>query len=999
MKILLRTFLLFFCCLCCASGARALDPGRSLKQYQHKRWTREDGAPQPIAALAQTPDGYLWIGADTGLYRFDGVTFEPVDIGSSASIANNITSLFTSRSGDLWVAALNGRLVRIHRNRVEVLTPPGLVGPIWSLAEERSGAIWIRTGDFRKPIARYAGGRWTWMNEHFGLPIGMGNSGPAVASDGTVWLMNDNHLLFLRPGARKFEDSKRTVALYPGFATDARGRLWFSDAKLGTGLMPSPASDEQGMVAPLYPAVAKSAERYILFDREGSLWGTTQQGGIFRVRMTGSETGKEEVFTAADGLSADTSEPILEDREGNIWVGTANGLDRFRATNVVVETSIPSQSAYVVFTDSRGIVYIIAGDAVYRVRPGGVPEKIFHSPDTSPLCEGADGNVWISPDHLVSREGKVIKVATPAGRFHFLDCVQTRANGIWFSLLNHGFYRYFQRRWQHFSAEEAGIQPAYMVADREGRILVSQSRGNLERIDPPHRQLLWAAKDIPDADVRTLYQGKGDPIIGGGWGLARIHRDRVQMLRAHYSWLKGVEGLVETPEGQTWILGSEGLARVSSAALADAFDNPARRLDVLILNFRDGLPPTAPFYPKNSATRGGDGRLWFATNGALVWVDPAHLSQNSLPPSVTIRALVANGKHYRDPASVRLPSGSSNVEIDYTALSLSVPERVQFRYRLEGVDAGWVGPDARRNAFYTRLGPGTYRFTVIASNNDGVWNREGATLEFVIPPTFLQSNVFLLLCILVLGGAIWLLYSLRMKQVATRTRAGLEVKLAERERIARELHDTLLQGFQGLVLRFQSVANRLPKEEPLRPEMDQALDRAEAVLVEGRDRVRELRTATGDLTQHLIAIADNLAVDWPASFNLTIEGTPRALHPAVSDEIRQIGEEAIHNAFRHARARSIEVVLTYRTRELYLNLRDDGIGLPADVIATGGRDGHFGLVGLRERARRIGGTVTISSGANAGTEITLSVPGASAYIGKRLPWTWQKRLRKAKPEV
>jgi signal transduction histidine kinase len=485
-----------------------------------------------------------------------------------------------------------------------------------------------------------------------------------------------------------------------------------------------------------------------------------------------------------------------------------------------------------------------------------------------------------------------------------------------------------------------------------------------------------------------LYQGNGDVLIGSASGLARIHKGRIQVLRAHYPWLKDVTGIVETPQGETWVLASRGIARLSSRDLAAAFEDSGHPLQPVIFDSKDGLLPFSPFYPDNSAVRGGDGRLWFVTPEGIVWIDPAHLARNTLPPPVLIRALTAHGQRYIDPHNLTVAAGVSGIEIDYTAPSLSIPERVRFRYRLAGVDADWIDPGTRRQAFYTNLGPGTYRFQVIAVNNDGVWNRAGARLTITIPPTFLQSIWFKLLCALVLGGLLWLALSLHLRRVATRLQAGLEVRLAERERIARELHDTLLQGFQGLVMRFQGIANRIPSDQPLRTLVDQALDRADTVLVDGRNRVHELRTATdaGNLEQSLIAAAGECTADPSARFALTVEGRQRTLHPIVREEIQRIGAEAIRNAFQHARGTRVDVTIAYHVFELRLDVRDDGVGLPSDVARTGKREGHFGLTGMRERAARIGGALTIVSREGAGTEVLLSIPGRGAYVAQHRRW-------------
>jgi signal transduction histidine kinase len=383
-----------------------------------------------------------------------------------------------------------------------------------------------------------------------------------------------------------------------------------------------------------------------------------------------------------------------------------------------------------------------------------------------------------------------------------------------------------------------------------------------------------------------------------------------------------------------------------------------------------------------AAALGGDGRIWFVTVAGMVWIDPAHLTRNRLPPPVAINRLSTPDVAYRDPTEVALPEGTSRVEIGYTALSLSVPERVRFRYRLEGVDENWVDPGTHREASYANLGPGHYRFQVIASNNDGVWNREGAAIEFHIPPTFLQSTWFSLLCGVAALLLLWAVYSFRTRQLTARVRDRLGAQMAERERIARELHDTLLQGFQGLVLRFQAVANRMSPDGPLRTSLDQSLEQAEAVLTEGRRRVSDLRFADEDedLAEAIIRVAAKPGAG--PVMPVTVEGKVRALRPIVREELLRIAEEAIRNARQHSGATRIEVALVYG-RQLQLGVRDDGSGIPAHVIEMQHRPGHFGLAGMRERAERAGGKLTLASRPREGTEVTVVVPGRLAYLTSR----------------
>jgi signal transduction histidine kinase len=432
--------------------------------------------------------------------------------------------------------------------------------------------------------------------------------------------------------------------------------------------------------------------------------------------------------------------------------------------------------------------------------------------------------------------------------------------------------------------------------------------------------------------------------------------------------------------GETWVYTRDGLTRLRTEDLERAFREPSLRIPVRTFGFLDGLIDSNSVRPPRALVRGGDGRLWGATATGIVWIDPAHLVSNPLPPRIAIRSIQTDRRRYRDPASLSLPAGSANVAVEFAVLSLTMPERVRVRYRLEGQDDRWIDPGLRRQAFYTNLGPGRYRFHVIAANESGVWNRRGATVEFTIAPTFVQSVGFKLLLALLVAALLAGAYAVRLRQVTARLQSWFDIRVAERERIARELHDTLLQGFQGLLLHFKAAANRVA-EPKSRQSLEGAIERAQQVLIEGRDRVRDLRAEPHhqELADALLQLTSAEAGEDGPRIRLTQEGASRPLHPLVRAELERIVEEAVRNAVAHARASSIEILLIWGRRELKLAVRDDGVGLPAPVLSLGRRDGHFGLVGMRERAVRIGGTLHVTSGASGGTEVALVVPGQGAY--------------------
>ena len=396
-------------------------------------------------------------------------------------------------------------------------------------------------------------------------------------------------------------------------------------------------------------------------------------------------------------------------------------------------------------------------------------------------------------------------------------------------------------------------------------------------------------------------------------------------------------------------------------------------------------------------------RLWVLTSEGLGYLNlNLHVSRNAVPPLVQIETFTPDGKTETASRGIALPKLTHNLQIDYTAFSLTVPERVQFRYKLEGVDKDWQPVTTRRQATYTDPPPGKLRFLVKASNNDGVWNEAGAMLDFSIAPAYYQTHWFQAACILAFLASLWGLYRLRLRQVAhqmtNQFNLRLEERVGERTRIARELHDTLLQSFHGLLFELQAARNLFVRrpEDAIRT-LDGAIGGAEAAIAEGRDAIQDLRAGSDvrfDLAHLLRAAGKELSdAQVPhgnlAAFRLTVEGSPHALPPILQDELYRIGREVLRNAFRHARAKRIELEIRYGAEELRLRIRDDGIGIDPKVLNAGARPGHWGLQGVRERVKLAGAHVDFWSEAGAGTEVQIKVPGAVAYATRRTTNTFR----------
>ncbi|MBT2744903.1 MULTISPECIES: triple tyrosine motif-containing protein [unclassified Lysobacter] len=629
---------------------------------------------------------------------------------------------------------------------------------------------------------------------------------------------------------------------------------------------------------------------------------------------------------------------------------------------------------------------VSADGRLYGVR-NGVLETIADAGEDgiAGLAATDDGTVWLASAHhlLRWRNGRMAAVLPPenAGSAVVTLMASDGNHGVLAMHEGHGLFRHDGTQWHGIGIGALrALHATALLRARDGAVWIGYPANALTRWDGTARRDFSAHEGLNVGTVTALADSAAGLLVAGESGLALLHEGRFHPLRASRpELLHGITGIVETARGELWLNGVRGVVRIERDALRRALANRDEPLSLRLFDFDDGLPGVAQQAPiSSSAELARDGRIWFATNQGLAVIDPHNLHSNPIAPPVTVRALAANRRQYGAIAGMRLPKGTSDLRIDYTALSLSMPERVQLRYRLSGVDRHWQDAGNRRQAFYTNLGPGDYRFQVIAANDSGVWNEQGATLGFSIEPRFTQTWWFSALCVLVGAGLLFALYLLRLRQIAEGVHVRLEERHQERERIARELHDTLLQGIQGLVLRFQAIANRLPQEDPTRTAMEQALDRADDVIAEGRDRVSDLRasmTTTPDLAEAFGRLGVELAESHPAGFQVLVEGRLPVIDPVVRDEIYWIGHEVLTNAFRHAKASSIEVEISAAKESLSFRFRDDGRGIGQNVApGTTEKSGHWGLRGIRERAQGIGAELGLWSREAVGTEVELVVP-------------------------
>lgn len=984
-------------CMLSGIGAHATGHEPSFSDLHHTAWRGDDGAPADIVAMAQTPDGFLWLGTGGGLFRFDGMRFELVDTVSGKDLrAGSVSALLATPAGQLFIGhRLDGGVsILDHRGITHYPSPKGLLNA-WAFAVDPQGTVW---GAFTRGVARFQDGTWQPYKLD-GEPIVARTV--LVDREGNVWVTARTGAFVLAKGASAFQRVEADLPSSPALFQAPDGSVWATDVvrQRLTALV----RDGTRFVAAQDPAhrpMPATGNRH-WFDSYGATWIRTGEG---LVRMTGSRPSMDS-FGIPQGLTG-AVHCLLEDREGNVWIGTAGGLDRFRPRDLrqvelgrnlgSVGVAAAEGGQVWATTELGGLVRV--GDSVKTFLAVGERATHLHRDRNAEIWIGTRDKLW-----RIDRSDRPVQVPRPdaseLGRgvadrpVHAI--ARDRSGGLWLSTIVMGTYRRVADEWVRVP-DPLGTLVSSMGNDSVGRLWIGYMERGAARLDGDEVLTFNADNGLSVGPILSIF-GRGPRVwLGGQHGVALFDGATIKTLSfSGLEHLKFVSGIVETASGQLWMNAAGGLTLIEPGEWQRALADPAHRVAHRRFDAHDGLygAPTM-IRPLPTLVEGGDGRLWATTSVGLFVIDPAKLRRNALAPSVIVKGLVSGDRRYA-PGNGRLQqAGNADLRIEYTATSLSIPQRVRFKYKLEGYDGDWQDVGSRREAVYTQVGPGDYVFRVVASNNDGVWNETGATMAITVPPEFWQTRSFTVLLFLAAGGALWLLYRLRIRQVSARLRDRMAERLKERERIARELHDTLLQSVTGLTLHVRAAANQAEKDSPLRLRLETALARANETIVEGRDRVVELRTAQQArpaLAATLTEACRQLAQTFPGpDCRVSVSGDQREVNALVAREVESIAREAIVNALRHAGCQSLCVDLRFDADTLRLFVRDDGVGFDATLA----RPGHFGLAGMRERSRQAGGELRIRSG-SSGTEVALILPAAAAYCRHRRPWPW-RRLREAR---
>jgi signal transduction histidine kinase/ligand-binding sensor domain-containing protein len=827
-----------------------------------------------------------------------------------------------------------------------------------------------------------------------------GAYGVYVDGAGTLWVDTFHGLALLPKGAKQFQRPANLASAWGPLAESRGGTLWILDWTPST--QPKVRSAKSGVVLREF---GKDARVYrMIGDQQGSLWVGTAGDGINRAQYPERADGKNiremggaaDVFRQKDGLSGDTILAFLEDSEGDMWVATNGGLDRFRQTPLI-NVKVPGDAlGFSLAPQEHGEVWVtsLAGKHNFlTIRNGrAVALKPLSTHQIHASYRDRNGVTFIGTEAGIMRysSNKVDRIdlpgpATKSTEIFPYSMTMDGAGRLLALFTGRELSRLEKGLWTTIAIPDlpAPCSRTTLASDSAGRIWVGCTDNRVVLIEQDKLRIFTGKDGLNVGKVAVIQSRKERVWIGSAQGLQQFDGHRfVTVAPADGSSFQGVKGIVTTADNGVWFGEARGIIHIEEGEARRVESNPEYRVRYRAFDILDGLSDgLQSSYPLPNMVEGTDGRLWFATAQGVVWLDPKRLPTKPLPPQAAILSLTENGREHLLPALTKLslPARTTSLQFAYSAGSLAIPERVRFRYKLDGQDKVWQDADTRREAFYTNLGPGTYRFHVMANNGYG-WHAAQTTVAFLIQPAFFQTNWFYALCSIIGLGVLFELYHFRLGQISAQMQGRLEERLAERTRIARELHDTLLQSFQGLMLRLQVVDELLPPGEA-KKRLQQSLERADQAIAEGRSAVENLRTrmAGGDLAEALRVAASEMLSDEGPKFRLVAEGAPRDLNPILRDEVYRIAREGLRNAFSHARACHIEIEIAYGERIFRLRIRDDGDGMPPDILKTG-RSGHYGLGGMRERARQTGANLDIWSSAGKGTEIDLSFPGSIAYV-------------------
>lgn len=992
-----------------AARPAATDLRNVLIDYTVTSWGQREGLPAGnVWALAQDHEGYLWVGSDGGLLRFDGVRFSPWQVDQMARKPQPVRALHVARDGSVWVGYGNtGGIARIRGDRTDTFgAAEGVPGAAFMVViEDLDGTVWA--GGERGWFG-FAGGRWEHWGEDRGLPEaavysafvdGIGRFYVGTATG--IFRRDRNEQRFTQVEIIDADTEEPTEAGLVGrfqrsFTEDASGRV---PATVG-GLPRSFVEDPDGRVlvndwsngfhvvgeAQRPAGVDERGRGYrLLLDRRRNLWVGTIGQGLWRVHMKQPGTLQVERASSLTGLPSDGVGALIEDKDDNIWAGTTEGLSRLTPRRVSQLTDQGFVTGIEMTPDHH--VWVGTDDALIRFSPGDSESPSLRVPLGATLRTmhaDARGTIWIATDRWLARmpAGTTAPQVIPGG--NAIDLIASDSNG--------GAWLYDQSqqllRWSHGAVTAVDLPPAVAEArikvlytDRRGRLWAALADGRIAIRDLDGAFSVYGHEDGLGAGAcRQIFEDDDGFIwLAAIGGLSRYDGTRFVTVRSDHGFpVSDLTAIAEDDVHTLWIGTGFGLLRVARTDFDEVVAGKLQGISYSSYDRSDGLAGLPHAYNNNGrVVRASDGRLWFVTSRGLSIVDPRAFRNPPARHPLTFEYVIADETRMAARGGLRLPARTSRLEIGYSELNLSAPLRTRFRYKLEGFDADWVDAGTRRTAFYTNLPPRQYTFRVLASAPNGTWTDPGAALEFSIAPTFYQTTGFMVAAAAAVGLAVWGIWQMRLRQM----RRQFALILGERVRLSRELHDTLLQGLVGVALQFDAIAADVEASAPgMQRGFIRMRKQIEEYIREARQSILELRSQQlrhRNLVSALRHAGEHLTGGGAIRFELEVVGEPRTSSRRVEDELLRIGQEAINNAARHAQPTVIRVVVTYTDDAIGLQISDDGCGFDQHAVLVEAAGDHYGLISMRERAEEIGGSLEITSRRNHGTNVRALVPLAA----------------------
>ena len=1005
-------------CLLISSGiwtAQALEPRTRLNQYAHKAWQIGDagllGTPQSIA---QTQDGYIWVSTSNGLFRFDGVRFVKWMPAPGESLpSNSLWFLFGARDGSLYVGTDRG-LARITSGHVyNYPDSPRWPGPF---VEDAMGNVWMGVSGAHSrpsPLCKIGKTELQCLGSREGLSCTRGLA-DTIGADGYLWIGSQEGTCRWKEGAAPEHQEIPALRKQNGLnavrslASLTDGTLWAGtqNAGMGEGLLQLDHGTWKTFMSHGIDGSQFSVSA-LLAGKSGALWIGTTDRGLYRLL-----DGKLDHIDTENGLTGRRILSILQDREGDLWLVTPMGVDYFRDYAVQSFTSNegllddraravavdgtgslylgsatlsrlrngnleqikdsrgkPLHDIQFLFADSSGALWIAAANQMFTLRRGQLLTEISSFSNSASeivvcITEDQEHNIWVSSEDLKTHHSYLNRIhnGTVTGRFdpmpvlgdQVMNAMSPSLDGdLWIGGASHGLYSFHGGRFQRVPADGFDDRVENLLQEPNGGLWLVTPKGFIR---------------YENGKARRLDTASGLPCDGG----VNIQDDH---------------------DGSKWFYMHCGILQVADTALSSWWKHfPSRILG----RFFDGLDGAMPSLFEGSPAQTSSGELWSATGYDFQFIDRKHLPFNSTIPPVHVEMIVADEKNYLPTHSIRLPPQTHEIQIDYTGLSFRIPERVRFRYRLSRHDKSWVEAGTRRQAFYNDLRPGHYLFEVVCRNNDGVWNNEAGKVSIDIQPTWYQTTLFRNFAILLGTLLVIIAYYLRLSRYATKLRIRFDERLEERTRLARDLHDTLLQTIQGSKLVADSARGHAENPDSTIRSLDRLSEWLDRAIEEGRQALEALRSSVDEsdsLTAVIRRAGDACTFDSQMKATVFTHGVDQELHPIAREEIYRIVFEAIRNACVHSGGTELKIELHYKRRFLELNICDNGRGMDTDALQI--KAGHFGVIGMRERAVSLHGTLSITSTRDLGTCVSLRVPGTAAYLRKSwLHRVWMVKLRR-----